>query len=293
MQTFEITVRARDRRRLARRRRAGQRRHRAPVAPRGRLRLAPEARAALASAALQPKTYGTVLGEALFRDAVRDAFVAALAAAGAAGDAAADERLRVLLTVEDLELRALRWERLCVPFAGGWDHLALHQRVPFSLYLPSSTDRRFPPIGRRDLRALVVVASPVGQPPFDVGATVAAVRAALGDRIPTDVLAAVEGDGPPTLDALAECLTAGGHTLLHLVCHGAVRDGDTAIFLEQADGAVDPVTDARFVARLAQLRRPPYFAFLSTCESAAAPRRRLAVWPSGWCASWACRRWWR
>ena len=32
----------------------------------------------------------------------------------------------------------------------------------FSLYLPSSADRRFRPIGRSDLQALVVVASPVG-----------------------------------------------------------------------------------------------------------------------------------
>ena len=51
---------------------------------------------------------------------------------------------------------------MCAPFDDGWDFLALNQRAPFSLYLPSLTDRRFPPIGRRDLRALMVVASPDG-----------------------------------------------------------------------------------------------------------------------------------
>ena len=49
---------------------------------------------------------------------------------------------------------------LCAPLDGKWDLLALDQRVPFSLYLPSLADRRFPPIGRRDLRALILEANP-------------------------------------------------------------------------------------------------------------------------------------
>jgi hypothetical protein len=101
-----------------------------------------------------PKAYGTLFGQALFRGEVRDAFVRARAGS--------EDRLRFLLCIEDSDLKTLRWERLCAPLEGGWDFLALDQRVPFSLYLPSLTDRRFPPIGRRDLRALVLVASPEG-----------------------------------------------------------------------------------------------------------------------------------
>ena len=92
------------------------------------------------------------------------------ALARARAETADDDRLRILLTVEDEELRSLRWERLCAPFDGGWDLLALHQEAPFSLYLPSITDRRFPPIGRRDLRALIVAASPANLDRYATGA---------------------------------------------------------------------------------------------------------------------------
>src|SRR3712207_3794899 len=135
---------------------------------------------ALRTAAIAPREYGAVLGQALFRDQVRDAFARARAVTSD------EDRLRVLLTVEDEQLRILRWERLAAPYDGGWDLLALNQEAPFSLYLPSITDRRFPPMGRRDLRALIVAASPAGLntyrlEPFDVGAAVAGVQIALGD----------------------------------------------------------------------------------------------------------------
>jgi hypothetical protein len=148
-----------------------------------------------------PKEYGTLLGQAVFRGEVCAAFVQALAKS--------DDRLHVLLSVEDVELRSLRWELLCAPLDGRWGFLALDQRLPFSLYVPSATDRCFPPIGRRDLRALVVVANPQGLdkyalPPFDAPAAIAGVRAALGE-IPCDVLVSgEEAVGPPTLDALCE-----------------------------------------------------------------------------------------
>src|SRR5262249_55489431 len=151
--------------------------------------------------ALEPLAYGSVLGEALFREVVRDAFVTALTESQ--GD------LRVLLVVEDPELKVVHWERLCAPLrpGGKWGFLALDQRVLFSLFLPSLTNRRFPPIGRRDLRALILVANPPapnrwGLDRFDEEATVAGVREALGE-IPHDLLATVQGAlALPTLDEL-------------------------------------------------------------------------------------------
>ena len=217
-----------------------------------------------------PKAYGTILGQAVFRDDVRDAFVQAVTKS--------DDCLHVLLFVEDAELRTLRWERLCAPLDGRWDFLGLNQRVPFSLYLPSVTDQRFPPIGRRDLRALVLVANPDGLDqyrltPFDAAATVQNVRTALGS-IPCEVLAAVEGAvGPPTLDALCERITAEHYTLLHIVCHGQFKGDDTILYWAKADGTVEPVTGTRLLERLSRLRGArglPQFAFLSACESAVA-----------------------
>jgi hypothetical protein len=172
------------------------------------------------------KEYGTLLGQALFRDDIRDAFVKALTKA--------DESLHVLLFVEDAELKALHWERLCAPLAGGWDFLCLNQRVPFSLYLLSTADQRFPPIGRLDLRALIVVANPDGLDwynltPFDATAMVASIRTALGeinsDVLATkDVLATVtDVAGPPTLDNLCARITAERYTLLHIVGHGRFK----------------------------------------------------------------------
>lgn len=93
------------------------------------------------------RQYGTLLGMNIFRADVRDAFVRAVS-----GAKAASELLRVLLVVEAEDLRSRHWEQLCAPFnSGRWDYRLLNQQTPFSLYLPSQIERRFPPIGRRDL----------------------------------------------------------------------------------------------------------------------------------------------
>ncbi|MDZ8223748.1 eIF2A-related protein [Nostoc sp. ChiVER01] len=221
----------------------------------------------------QPKDYGIFLGKALFRDEIRDAFVSALRNS--------QETLRVLLFIEaeDKELRTLRWERLCANIDDGWHLLSLEQRTPFSLYIPTITDRRFPPIGRRDLRALILVASPseierFSLDSFNVEAAVASVRQSLG-VIPSDVLATVEDAiGLPTLDELCHHLTdtTKQYTMLHFVSHGKVIDnGETVLYWAKADNKVDPVTGTRLIERLRTLRGAkglPHFTFLSTCESA-------------------------
>ncbi len=273
MGTFEITVERRTEKGwpvVVERTRSG---NTFRVRTEGFMVLGPEPRSELRALSLDPRAYGTVLGRALFRDGVRDAFARARA------EADGGDRLRVLLTVEDADLRPLRWERLCAPFGDRWDLLALNQEVPFSLYLPSVADRRFPPIGRRDLRALVVAAGPADLAayrlaPFDVAAAVAGVREALG-AIPSAVLATSgaesvpEAIGPATLDALSEQITAGNYTLLHVVGHGSVGgDGETRLYLAKEDGSVDAVTGARLLERLGRLGALPRFAFLSACETA-------------------------
>ncbi len=222
--------------------------------------------------------YGTRLGKALFRDQVRETFVRTL------GQSSQECPLRVLLSNEadgKDEVRTLHWERLCAPIdaGGGWNLLARDQRVPFSLYIPTIIDRRFPPIGRRDLRALVVVASPTNLDkynlaPFNVEQAVNGVRTALGD-IPCDVLANIDGAiGEPTLEQLSTQLTEAKqpYTLLHFVCHGMLgKDGETALFWATQDDRVQRVMGAKLLEELKYIGEKqglPQLTFLCTCESA-------------------------
>ncbi|MCP4395898.1 MAG: CHAT domain-containing protein, partial [bacterium] len=219
-----------------------------------------------------PVAYGTVLGKGLFREEVRDAF------AGARAES--EDYLRVLLFVEADDLKSLHWERLCAPLGRGWDFLTLDQRLPFSLYLPSLTDRRFPPIGRQDLRALVLVVNPDGQDEwglesFDDREAVSMVRKVLAD-IPCDVLATVaDAVGPPTLDELCVRITTESYTILHIVCHGRYRPelGETILYLANADNQVDAIDGTQLLDRLGRLqgaRGLPHFIFLAACQSASA-----------------------
>ncbi|MFN6450383.1 MAG: eIF2A-related protein [Nostoc sp. DedSLP05] len=244
-----------------------------PLRSEGNFRLTDEDLQHLIGISGQVRDYGTFLGKALLRDDVRDGFVRALSHT--------QETLRVLLFIEaaDKELRTLRWERLCAPIDGDWQMLAINQRVPFSFYIPAITDRLFPAIGRRDLRALVLVASPSDSQRykldnFDVETTVKSVRSALGD-IPCDVLATVDGAiGLPTLDELCTQLTdrTKQYTILHFVSHGRVRDdGETLLYWSKADNTVEVVTATRLLERVRVLRGArglPHFTFLCTCESA-------------------------
>jgi WD40 repeat protein/energy-coupling factor transporter ATP-binding protein EcfA2 len=230
----------------------------------------------------EPKKYGEKLGDALFDRNINGAFEKALKSISNTVRDRDDNPncLHILLHIEDEELRQLRWEKLCVPWDGddNWDYLLLNQKTPLSLYIPSTTDGLFPPIGRRDLQALVVAASPKGLgdfhlPSFDVQATVSSIKASLGD-IPCDVLANVDGAvGLPTLDNLADCLANNEkyYTVLHLVCHGKLLENEkTAIYLADENNQVAPVEATELIKRLRRSRRLPHFTFLSTCESASA-----------------------
>jgi energy-coupling factor transporter ATP-binding protein EcfA2 len=241
-----------------------------PVRSEGEFRLADEPGTSIAG------RYGAALGQALFKDSIRDAFVQAR-------NESADG-VRVLLFVEAEELKIWRWERLCGPVDGNrWDFLSLEQRVLFSLYLPSLTDRAYPPIGVQDLRALVLVASPddpdqrYGLQPFEVNFSVNRLKDIFHDQMGCDLLArAPEPVGAPTMDELAIRLTEGSYAILHVVCHGRFNpaNGETVLYLEQgtADARrglvlAQPITATQFIERLAPLRRLPYLVFLSTCES--------------------------
>ena len=218
---------------------------------------------------LEPVRYGEVLGRALFVGRVRELFAQARAEAS---------ELRVLLAVEARALQPLRWERLAAPFGEDWLLLSHSQRTPFSLYLPSGNDRRFPPFGRRDLRALVLVANPepdnrYGVDPFDEVVALDTVLEGLGD-IPSTVLGTdPRAEGPPTLRELCRRLTVERYTLIHVVCHGAYspRTGETAMFLHGDDRKICAVKATHMIRGFKELgadRGLPHFAFLAVCDSA-------------------------
>ncbi len=206
-----------------------------------------------------PLAYGTALGQTLFVDEIRDTFREGLAGG---------EPLRVLLSIEAPDLRAIDWHRLAAPFDGHWRFLASQQNTPFSLSIPSPASAHFPALGRRDLRALVLVAGPetlsgdYKLASFDVPATLAGIQESLGD-IPCDVLQ------NPSLDALCAALTQTPYTFLHLVCHGAVKKetGETILFFPK-DSQGSPTTASELLNRLSSLARLPHFAFVAACESA-------------------------
>jgi formylglycine-generating enzyme required for sulfatase activity len=223
------------------------------------------------------RQYGRLLGEALFQGNLRDAFTNALAQARQQGWL----RVQLLIDKSAQELRQLHWERVLVPIDGRWEFLALNQSTPFSLYLTSRSDRRFPPLSSSKLSMLLVTANPQNLEDyslanFDTTATLDSLSKALGD-MPVLVLANKSKSAPargvsdlPTIDSICQSLTEESYPLLHLVCHGRVIEssGETALYLSGADGQVVPLDGSTWIERLALLKNLPYLVFLSTCESA-------------------------
>lgn len=225
-----------------------------------------------------PDKYGQELGKALFAGKIQNAYVAARGGP-----------VRIWLCVEDPMLRTWRWEWLHGPVdTDRWDFLSLDQHARYSLYLPSSSVNSYPPIGRRDLRALVVVANPADPrgryslAAFDSAAHVARLRHTLDGHMPYDVLARADGAvGPPSLEAIVKRLTAGAasgfYSVLHIVCHGWVdpKDSETWLYFEQpaADEsglfAPEPVEAAKLIEELRRIGQLPHLVFLSVCQSSA------------------------
>lgn len=223
------------------------------------------------------RQYGQLLGEALFQGDLRDALTNALAQARQQGWL----RVQLIIDRDAPELRQLHWERVMAPIDGRWEFLALNQSTPFSVYLTSRSDRRFPPLSGSQLSMLLVLANPrnledYSLDNFDDVSTLDSMSKALGD-IPVTVLAnelkstsAREVSGLPTIDSICQSLTEGSYPLLHLICHGRVieRTGESALYLSGEDGQVAPLDGSTWIERLAPLKNLPYLVFLSTCESA-------------------------
>lgn len=240
----------------------------------GKFFLTEEAVSELKKLQRQPKKYGEYLGKMLFQGDINLLFFNAYKD---------DNNLEILLFIEaeDKKLKDLLWERLCAYMDGEWRLLRRDQRAFYSLHIPSGADRPFPPIVRKDLRALVLVASPEDSQgyhlnTFDVENTVDSIRKSLGKTIPCDFLAhgIHEASGLPTLENFKQQLQKQSYTFLHFVCHGRHDNGNNDIYLYWTDenNKCKPFHGKELIEELKNFHGPnglPHFVFLCTCESAA------------------------
>ena len=226
---------------------------------------------------LSTKDYGIYLGKALFQNDLREFFKSAFHSS--------QKLMKVTLSidVEDSSnsdnLRALHWERLCVPMDQSWQYLPLEQRLPFSHHVSTANlDRKYSPIQKDNLKALVLVASPenletkYNLASFDIEVTVAGIRSAFGD-IPCDILANHIEDtiGLPTLKKLIECLTNTNppYTILHIVSHGSIdQKGNTWLYWSNQANQVEPILGVDLIEKLCIVQNLPHLIFLCSCSSA-------------------------
>lgn len=213
---------------------------------------------------LDPTAYGTLLGSSLFADeTLRTAFAQARSNAQALD---ASLRLRLFIDSTAPELHALRWETLRDPQDGA--SLVTSQRILFTRYLSSQDWRRVKLRPQGELRALVFIANPsnlaeYSLAPVDVAGELARARAGLG-TIPVTTLGLNEH---ATLNTLTEKLRD-DYDILYLVAHGAVKDGEPKLWLENDAGQVQVVSGADLVTRIGELQQPPRLVVLASCQSA-------------------------
>ena len=218
--------------------------------------------------------YGALLTQCLFADPkVRTTFDTARAMSTYR---AVPLRVRLFIDASAQQLHALRWETMRDPQDGS--SLLADERILFSRYLRSPEWRLIQPRPRGELRALVAVANPTdlasygpeGRPlqAIDVAAELDRARAGLG-TIPVTALAS---GGQATVKALHERLRE-GYDILYLVCHGALRDGEPRLYLENEDGTTDVVGGEELADELSGLYVPPTLVVLASCESAGSGAR--------------------
>jgi len=177
-------------------------------------------------------------------------------------------RVRLRLDTTAPELHALPWELL----HDGKTWLSADAATPFSRYLPSDA-----PWGglvtARPIRILAVIANPAdlvhyNLAPLDVAAERALLADALGDLVPAHFDLEYL-DAPVTLERLERTLASGPH-VLHFVGHGAfnARRQEAALYLQDADGNAQIVTDAQLCDMLRRQGTLPSLVFLAACQSA-------------------------
>jgi hypothetical protein len=213
---------------------------------------------------LDPAAYGRRLGHDIFEfPDVRES----LAVAKARG---LDLRFRLSIPPADKDLQGIRWETLADPDAPQpGAPLLISERVLFSRYVDSRDWRQITPRAKGDLRALVVVANPSDLAeyrlaPVDVAGEITRARNGMTGVNAIDVLG--ESDRASMQNIIDRLRT--GPDILYLVCHGAMVDGRSVLWLEKDDGTSDRRNGNELVSWLGELKQPPRLVVLVSCQSA-------------------------
>jgi hypothetical protein len=211
-----------------------------------------------------PTAYGRLLGDTLLSDAeVRAAFEKAYASTQSLN---ASLRVRLLIDPSAAELHSLHWETLRNPHDGA--ALFTGENVTFSRYLSSFDWRPVRLRPQSELKALVVVANPIGLdkfnlPPADVAQELAHVQNNLGNIKST----ALASGGSANLNHIITNLHD-GYDILYVICHGTTQKGDTWLWLEDEAGNVARTSGTDIVARLNELQQRPRLMVLAACQGA-------------------------
>ncbi len=232
-----------------------------------------------------PWEYGKQLGRAVLSDA---GLLRAMAYARGKGA----QRVSISLQIdpEAGALQDLLWERII--FANGVEDVPFAASTTFALSrrIPSETEA--PPPREGAFRLLLVLSSPKeldsapdGAPmgKIDLAAEITSLRAAwdslvrrgllqvtilgrVSDELRTELADAgySVAQGPATIDAIADRLSSADS--LHLISHGAFKDGVASLLLENPEGRATTVSEKDFLAKLGE--RSLRLVFLQACQSA-------------------------
>ncbi|RRR74920.1 MAG: CHAT domain-containing protein [Candidatus Viridilinea halotolerans] len=210
------------------------------------------------------ESYGIELGKALLSEPLLSELERALGVAESHGDYLC---FNLAIDRDTPKLQALHWEKLCHPATGR--PLATDGRIAFSRFLSSASGRPIRRSLRHAVRALAAVAAPdnattYGLSEFKASDYLELAQATLG-TLALDLL------GSPnvrtSIAALMDRLRS-GLDVLYLVAHGKVELNTAYLYLEQADGCIQPLEVAQLAHELTTVPVLPRIVVLASCQSA-------------------------
>ena len=211
-----------------------------------------------------PAAYGRRLGQDFF------AFPGVREVLAVVQSSGVDLRFRLSISPTDRDLQGLRWETLADPDAPQpGAPLLMSERALFSRYVDSRDWRQVARRAKGDLRALVVVANPSDLDsyrlaPIDVTGEIKRARDGMVGINKIDILGESDrATKPNIIDRLKT-----GPDIFYLVCHGALIDGKSMLWLEDDAGKAERVDGATVVSWLSELKQPPRLVVLISCQSA-------------------------
>jgi MoxR-like ATPase len=239
--------------------------------------------AALLKAYANPQDYGELLFGSVFHSggtAVRSGSGSTLSGYEAAARAPLGVRFRLQLSPTDLTLHRRRWEYL--KSSAEERPLALKPQSPFYRYLAPRglpAEEKFKVVAH-PLKILAAICNPVdlGESTYSYLKGMKKLNTENWRRVIETALKRLKDHGvadyeilprqnePVTISALVEALKQGYH-VLHLVCHGLVKDGDYSLIMEREDGKHERVDSRKFEVLMGTGEETLRLAILVACHS--------------------------